>query len=155
MAVLTKQYKDINDTMKHLKVQIIDSIDYALKVTPKFKNPEELFYWLKKRTVYKNDFKNVELLQTMPTMFERNCHNISGAGDCDCFTITTVACMIAQNWDNIYIDLVGREKSNPVHIYSDIVWKGKRQVLDLTNKQFNFERPYPYRQRILIEWRKW
>lgn len=153
--ILTKKYEGIDDTMKHIKMQIVDSIPYALRVTPKFNSPEELFYWLKERVVYKNDFKNIELLQSMQTLFCNNAHGTPGAGDCDCFTIASVACMIAQDWENIYIDLVGRQKSHPVHIYSDIIWNGKRRVLDLTNREFNLERPYPYRQRILIDWRKW
>jgi len=152
---LLKEYAGIDETMYYIKIQIIDSLKYALDNTPKFQNPEQLFTWLKNKVVYKNDFQNHELLQTMPTLFENNAHGIPGAGDCDCFTITTCACMIAQDWDNIYIDLVGRAKSHPVHIYSDIIWKGERKVLDLTNKNFNQERIYPYRQRIALDWRKW
>jgi len=152
---IKKRYKGINDTMKHIKIQIIDSIDFALLECPPMDTPEELFYWLKNRVTYKNDFKGVELLQTMETLFNNNCHNIPGAGDCDCFTITAVACMISQGWDNIFIDLVGRDKSQPVHIYCHIIWKGQRQILDLTNRKFNYERPYPYHQAIKINWRTW
>jgi len=152
---LLKEYTGIDETIYFLKLQIIDSLDYALKTTPNFENPRQLFEWLKPKLIYKNDFANTELLQSMPTLFKNNCHGTPGAGDCDCFTITTVACMIAQDWNNININLVGRQKTHPVHIYTDIIWKGQRQVLDFTNKKFNQERPYPYRQRIAVDWRNW
>lgn len=153
--IIKKRYKGIADTMQHLKIQIIDSIDFALIEVPEMEDPEELFYWLKERTSYKNDFKGVELLQSMQTLFNKNCHGIPGAGDCDCFTITAVAAMIAQDWNNIYIDLVGRDKLQPVHIYASIDWRGKRQVFDLTNREFNYERSYPYHQQIKVNWRNW
>ena len=153
--ILKKKYIGIDDTMKHIKKQIIDSVDYCLINIPAMEDPRELFYYLKNIVTYKNDPKNIELLQTAQTLIENNFHDIPGAGDCDCFTILTVAAMISQNWDNIYIDLVGRSKSSPVHIYSHIIWNGQRQVLDLTNKQFNQERPYPFKQEIKVNWRKW
>jgi len=147
---LLKPYEDINETMRYVKVQIVDSIPFALKTCPEFDSPRELFYWLKDQVEYQEDPPGYELLQTMQTLFR------TGYGDCDCFTIAAVACMIANNWDNISIDLVGRSKLAPVHIYSDIIWQGERCVLDLTNFDYDQERDgYKYIQRLPVNWRQW
>jgi predicted transglutaminase-like cysteine proteinase len=84
-----------------------------------------------------------------------NWHNIPGAGDCDCFTISTIALLISQGWKNIKIILVGRSEGAPVHIYTVIYWKGKRKVLDLTNKKYNQERKYPLIQELPVNWQNW
>jgi len=152
--IIKKKYKDINDTLRHIKIQILDGTDYALNKCPQFKNPEDLFYWLKNKTGYKSDPKNIELLQTLPTLLKGKFWGYPG-GDCDCLTIATITLMIAQNWKDISIVLVGREKTNPVHIYTIIKWKGTRKVLDLTNKEYNKERPYPLKQELPVNWEKW
>jgi len=151
---LKKEYIDINDTLHHIKVQTIDSINFANIVCPDFEHPEDLFYWLKENTTYKNDPRDIELLQTMQTLFNKNYHGIPGAGDCDCFTITAGACFIRCGW-NYDIVLVGRDKRNPVHIYTLVYFKNKPYVFDLTNPKFNTERPYKYIQEIPVNWRKW
>jgi len=153
--ILKQKYKDINDTLKHIKIQISDGVPFALSKCPAFKDPEELFTWLKKRVTYKNDPKGIELLQTLPTLLCDNWHNIPGAGDCDCFTISTITLMIAQGWKDIKIILVGRNKNAPVHIYTVIYWKGSRKVLDLTNKKYNQERTYPLIQELPVNWQNW
>lgn len=150
--ILKKPYKNITDTMLHVKAQIVDSIDFAFETIPnEIQTPEQLFAWLKSKVVFEDDEESVEHLRTMQSLAENNWR-----GDCDCFTITSVACMIAKNWDNVFIDLVGRKKTYPVHIYSEIIWQGQREVFDLTNPKFNFERPgYKYRQRLPARWRTW
>lgn len=152
--IIKKKYKDINDTLKHIKIQILDSTDFALSKCPAFKDPEQLFYWLKSKTSYKSDPPNVELLQTLPTLLSGGYWGYPG-GDCDCLTISTISLCIAQGWKDISIVLVGREKTNPVHIYTIIKWKGSRKVLDLTNKQYNKERSYPLIQELPVNWEKW
>jgi len=149
-----QQYKDINDTLKHIKIQIIDSVPFALNKCPAFKDPEELFYWLKNKTKYKSDPKNVELLQTLPTLLNGDFWGYPG-GDCDCLTISTISLAIAQGWKNVKIILVGRSKGAPVHIYTVIYWKGSRKVLDLTNKKYNQERTYPLIQELPVNWQNW
>jgi hypothetical protein len=156
MAVVKRQYKDINDTLKSIKIQIIDGLDFALNECPQFKNPEQLYNWLLARCTYENDPKDVELLQCLPTLLtEDNEHGIPGAGDCDCFSIALVTLLVAQGWDNINIVLAGRSKKCPVHIWVEIKWRGKNQTLDLTNRKFNKERYYPLTQKIPVQWRKW
>lgn len=153
---LKKKYKSLDDTLKHLKLQVIESVPFAEQVCPKFDNPEELFYWLKGKLKYKNDPAGTELLQTMQTMFRGHYWGVPGWGDCDCFVITTLACMIVQGWDEISIALVGRKRAAPVHIYTIIDWNGERQVFDLTNRDYNHERDtYNYIQEIFVPWTRW
>lgn len=139
-----------DQVMAYFKIQVVDSLPFAFRVVPVFDHPEDLFYWLKDRTKYRNDPKGVEFFQTLQTLFKNG-----GCGDCDCFTIATVACMVKNGWKDFNVVLVGRSKSYPVHIYTDIVWAGRRYVLDLTNPRFNMERFYPYRQRVPVRWWNW
>lgn len=155
-------YKNINDTLKHMKIQIIDSLPFACKTVPEMDSPEELFDYLKERVRYKNDPKGVELLQTMQTLMLGKFWGTPGYGDCDCFVITTLACMICQGWNNLFICLVARESKSPVHIYTVIYWNGQRQVFDLTNRNFNHERSgwngtdeYNFKQEIPVRWEHW
>lgn len=149
--ILKKKYESLDDTLAYLKIQVIDSLEFASKTCPDFKDPRELFSWLKKRVRYQNDPKGIEYLQTMQTLFKNG-----GLGDCDCFVITTLACMIVNDWQGVSIALVGRSKSYPVHIYTVIDWNGERKVFDLTNNRFNYERPgYNYIQELPVNWKSW
>jgi hypothetical protein len=134
-------YKDLNYTLKCIKIQIIDSIPFAAKMCPDFKSPEKIFNWLKGWTRYENDPKGVELLQTMQTLWAQG-----GKGDCDCFVITTIACLLVCGFNNIKVALVGRTPTNAVHIYTVCTWNGKQYIMDLTNTYINQERYYPYKQ---------
>jgi len=156
-VILKKKYKDLNETLRYLKVQVIESVPFACAVIPgNVTTPEQFYSWMKKRLIYKNDPKNAELLQTMPTMLLGDFWGTPGLGDCDCFTISTLASAICLGWHNVYIALVGRERSHPVHIYTVIYRNGKREVLDFTNKKYNQERDsYKYIQEIPVPWEKW
>ncbi len=138
-------YKNLTVTMKYLKLQVLDSIPFACEKCPEIspENPAALFKWLKSWCRYKNDPPGIELLQSMQTMYRNG-----GRGDCDCFTITTVACMVACGFKEINVILVGRNKRNAVHIYTQCVVNGKRYTLDLTNNTFDRERSYPYKQTL-------
>lgn len=149
--ILKQKYKSLDETLGYLKIQVIDSIPYASQVCPKVKDPRELFRWLKSKVRYQNDPAGTELLQTMPTMFRNG-----GRGDCDCFVITTLACLIVNGFTDIKIILVGRRRAFPVHIYTIVYEDGKRIVFDLTNKRYNYERPgYNYFQELPVNWEKW
>ena len=152
---LTKKYVDINDTMRHIKTQIVDSLPYAKKQCPPMSSPEECFWWMKRHTTYKHDPKGIELLQSLPTLMENNYHGISGAGDCDCFTIGLCSLFVANGIKNVKVVLVGRNRSVPVHIYCVVYEKGNRKVFDLTNKKPYQERPYPYIQELPRRWENW
>lgn len=143
------QYQNLNHALKLFKLQVLEGIPYAQTECPKFDTPEAAFDWLKLRTKYKNDPKGTELFQTLPTLLENNFHGITGHGDCDCFTIAILSILAANNFKNIGIVLVGRNRFNPVHIYAYYVNdKGEKQFLDLTNKYFDQTRYYPYKQEI-------
>lgn len=150
MAVRKVEYRDINHTLQGLREQVIDSLEYCCNELPRFSNPTDLFNFCKSITVYENDPPEIELIQTVQTLLENNFHGVSGAGDCDCFTVLTLALCIASGMNDNYIVLVGRSKVAPVHIYSAVKFKGKLYTLDLTNPYINVERPYKYRQFIPV-----
>ncbi len=143
-------YKNINDTLRKLKQQVIDGLPFALNECPKFETPEQIFYWLKRRTRYKNDPRGIELLQTLPTLLTNNWHGVNGTGDCDCFTISALTLLTANGFKNLYVVLVGRSSKIPVHIYCGYIDKfdGTFKVFDLTNNNFDVERNYPFKQHL-------
>ena len=138
-------YKDITVTIELLKVQVIDSKDFALQWLREhiYNTPEQMFYDLKDRIFYINDKKGTEQLQSMQTLFsdKYNVHGLAGAGDCDCFTITVTVLSLLKGW-NTKIILAGRSKKYPVHIYNRI----NDKPFDLTEPFYNSERNYPYKQ---------
>ena len=153
MAVLKKRYSDINDTLKHIRLQIEESKPFAASFVPKCKSPTDLFFYLKPYLKYKHDPKGIELLQSMPTLIKNNYYGVSGCGDCDCFSIAAVASCLVQNWKNceMWIKLAGRNKYTPVHIWSGVTKDGKDYAMDLTNPIPNYERNYPYIQKLYLK----
>lgn len=150
--ILKKKYTTLNDALKLFRLQVIESINFLNKnFEPEGLSPEEIFNYLKKNTTYIKDPKGVELFQTYQTFFYKNFHRMPGAGDCDCFTIAALAELYFNNYRNIGIVLVGRSRIKPVHIYAYVKNGSEYNYLDLTNKVFNFERNYPYRQHIPLK----
>jgi len=151
-------YTDINRTVIMLREQVIDSIPTAYEVCPKFTHPEDLFKWLRLTTSYKNDPEGYELIQSMYTLLTHYHHRSGhtyqpGQGDCDCFTVTTLACLYVQGpaWQKDFgLYLLGRSRKAPVHIYSYINWGGKEMILDLTRPYVNDARHYPRWQKIQL-----
>lgn len=140
------KYPGFSPTFYYLLIQIEQSIPYALEFCDQhnINSPEQLFRVLKSKLQYKNDKGGIEQLQSMPTlMSENNIHGIPGAGDCDCFTITASACALSQGYKTDIV-LVGRNETEPVHIYNLV--NGK--YFDLTQRNFNSRRIYPYKQII-------
>lgn len=139
-------YVSLTHTLKLLKQQVIDSLPYMSDYIPSdISNPEDLFYFLKTITKYRNDPKNIELLQMVPTLMDRG-----GKGDCDCFTILTLASCIYLGFKPNYVNLVGRKRIAPTHIYSSVYDRSRNLVcaMDLTNASYNMERPYNYIQTL-------
>lgn len=149
---LLKQYKDIDETLHYLRLQVIDSYSYALKNCPTFSHPRQLFYYLKGKIRYMQDTAGREVLQTMQTLFdkENNVHGVAGGGDCDCFVITLLACCKVNGWNDLYIVLAGRSKDYPVHIWAGIDFEGKYYDMDCTEFVFDKIRSYPYKQKLAI-----
>ena len=138
-------YVDINHTLKGLKLQVIDSLEYAEKNFPLFRSPKTLFEYLKDRTTFQSDPKGVELLQSLQTLMRNG-----GKGDCDCFVIALLAVCWSQGeaFQDLFVMLAGRETEAPVHIYVKIIFEGEAYIMDLTEPSFNQERPYKYTQQL-------
>lgn len=79
---------------------------------------KQIFDHLKSRVTYKADPPNVELLQSMPSLFNDNYWGKSGWGDCDCFTITACAVLLENNFKTGFT-LYGNERQ-PSHIAADV-----------------------------------
>jgi hypothetical protein len=146
MAVLIVPYTDINATMRGIRQQVIDSLEFCVNEMPRFEDPEQMFKALKNMVTYKNDPPGTELLQSVPTLFKDNYWGISGAGDCDCFSILVLAMCVAHGWNKQEIILAGRSKLMPVHIWTVVYVDGKRYSMDLTNAYCNVERNYKFIQ---------
>lgn len=153
MAVLIKRYVDLNDVMRHLRLQIEESIPFAETYVPQFNNPIDLFHWLKPQLTYRKDPQNRELLQSFPTLINRNYYGVPGMGDCDCWSIAMCASCIVQNWSGakVWIKLAGRNKTNAVHIWSGVDINGRSYPLDLTNPIPMYERDYQYIQKLYLK----
>lgn len=134
-----------------LMQQVYDSLDYALNNCPETSSPERLFYVMRQSTQFKHDPPGTELIQEMPTFFSDFVHRTgihypAGHGDCDCFTVSALACLWANGFGPLAVVLKGRKKSAPSHIFP-AVWNGQEWIaFDLTNKFYGEERPYKYQQ---------
>jgi len=156
--VSREKYTDINRVCQVIRLQIIDSIPYAYENCPQFDNPGQLFKWLRNNTRYKSDPEGYEFIQSMPTLFSNFKHKTGkvygvGQGDCDCFTVTSIACMYVQGEDwikNFGFVLAGRSKKAPVHIYSYINYDGKYHIFDLTQPVIGKVNPYPITQDVRL-----
>jgi hypothetical protein len=84
-----------------------------------------------------------------------NYHGKPGAGDCDCFTILTLAACEYLDFTPLKVALVGRKSSGPTHIYT-MVWdedKGDYCPFDLTNPYYCMQRKYKYQQLLPFDMR--
>ena len=150
MAVLTVPYTDINATMCGIRTQVIDSLNYCAAEMPTFNDPESMFKALKNMISYKNDPPGIELLQSVPTLFENNYWGKRGAGDCDCFTILVLSMCVVHGWNKQQIVLAGRSKLAPVHIWTRVYFNNKWFDIDLTEPYFNKRRDYKFVQYLNV-----
>lgn len=150
MAVLKIPYTDINAVMRGIRTQVIDSIDYCVNQMPSFESPEQMFNTLRNMVKYKNDPDGIELLQSVPTLFEDNFWGVSGMGDCDCFSILLLSMNVANGFNEQQIVLAGRSKLSPVHIWVRVKFKGCWYDMDLTQQFFNTKRKYKYCQYLNV-----
>jgi hypothetical protein len=146
-------YKNLTHTLRALKIQVIDSIPFMHQYLPTdIYTPRELFTFLKSITRYKSDPKGIELLQSVPTLFDRADFEGKLRGDCDCTTILTLSSIyhLFGNKTPQWVTIVGNKQSSPSHIYSE-VWdseENKIMAMDLTNPTYGMERSYNYKQRL-------
>jgi len=145
--ILTKKYESLEDTLLHLKMQVIDSLPFAQQIVPQFNSPEQLYDWMKKRRTYVKDPDGIELLQHMETFVTGSRLGIPWGGDCDCLTIAALAALEVSGLSPTYVILVGRKRDIPVHIYAGVEDNGEIVPFDLTNEYYGEERnTYKYQQ---------
>jgi hypothetical protein len=142
---------DLPLTMQGIRKQIQDSIPFAKNFVPAFGNPKDIFYFLKRNTIYKNDPPGIELLQSMQTLFTNNYYGRPGMGDCDCFVISYTAACLSQGIPCCIV-LAGRKKNQFVHILNYVQFHGSWVPADLTEPVFDQERPYSYKKYFLCEY---
>lgn len=143
-------YRDLQYTIDKMQVQIEDSLDYAARFVPMGTRPRQLFWLLKQHTVYKNDPPGVELLQSMPSLMEKNFWGVPGAGDCDCFSITAAACCRVLNIPCRLV-VVGQTKTAPTHVYVEVMDGGKWVPFDLVNTFYGEVKKYRYISTINVK----
>lgn len=147
MAKFKIPYPGLAESLRHLKKQVIHSLPYTVKNLPRFNTPEEIFNYCKSRYTFKNDPPGTELFQTVPTLLEDNEYGKSGEGDCDDATIFCLSMLLVNGFNCGYV-LAGRTKVRPTHIFAYCDDNGRKKILDLTNKNFNQQRPYAFKQYI-------
>lgn len=150
MAIIKLPKTDINQTMKGIHTQVCDSLEYCVNNMPTYDNPRQMYYGLLSMVKYKNDPPGIELLQSVPTLFDNNYWGISGRGDCDCFSILVLSLCVAHGWMDQRIVLAGRSKVYPVHIFTQVKHNGTWYTMDLTYKLFDAHRSYPFYQHLYV-----
>lgn len=145
-----EKYTNLQTTVNAIGTQIADSIPFAQTWLPGGSmTPSQLFWLLRQNTTYKNDPPGIELLQSMPSLFEDNYWGIPGAGDCDCFTITAAACCIDKHIP-CRLAIVGNGKL-PTHIYLEVKDNGSWVPFDLVNPNYGEVKKYKYISRVKIK----
>ena len=101
-----RPYRSLYDTLKSIDLQIQQSIDFANMWANYYHygkmDAEQIFNHLKTQVHYKEDPKNIELLQSMPSLFLDNYWGKPGTGDCDCFTITACSVLLVCGFKTGY-----------------------------------------------------
>lgn len=143
--ILNRDYISLEDCLLHLKIQVVESLAYVRKEFPAFTDADTMFAWLKERVTYLDDPEGVELLQMVPTLVAGTRTGKPWAGDCDCFTILSLSCLIVNGFTP-YVILTGRKKDVPVHIYAGVEDSTGIVPFDLTNDEYGIERKYKYQQ---------
>ena len=147
---LKEKYTTLQRTLDCMQLQIEESLSFARNFVPRGETPRSLFALLKAHTTYRHDPPVVELLQSMPTLMHNNFYGIPGAGDCDCFTITTVACCKVENIP-VRIVIVGNTEKNPTHVYAEVMDRGRWVAFDLVNDFYGETKKYRYLSRIKVK----
>lgn len=130
-------YPGLSQTLLYLKQQATDSIPFCEAWLPSYiSDPESLFYYLKDNTTYVKDPEGIEYIQSAQTLIESS----GGRGDCDCFTVLSLACLHVIGIKKLYTTIVGRNDNAPRHIYASFVQNSNRTAFDLTNAVYGFER---------------
>jgi hypothetical protein len=148
-------YPGLKKTLKYLLDQSLISIDYCIDRFGTDNTIKDIWQIGKNNLTYVNDAYKIEQIQSVGTLFENNIHDIPGAGDCDCFTVYTIAMLLASNYPtkNIFIVLQGNKKDAPSHILTAYIDEktGEKYYLDFTQPMFNTVRTYKFYDVINIK----
>jgi hypothetical protein len=122
----------IQDTVEAIYKQAKDSLRYAKKL-PHGNDPYSIYYYLRSVTTFEDDEEGIEQVQSLQTLLGKdNIHGIPGAGDCDCFTVAVLACLINAGYKDLYIVLTGNNSKEPTHVYPALMYGNKIFAMDLT-----------------------
>lgn len=138
------------DVIYYMREKVKESIPYAKSYCPKSSSPEDLFYKIKMTLTYYPDGFNRELLQSMQTLYDYNFHGISGAGDCDCFTVTGLACLLVNGYKPLYIVLAGYDANKPCHVFGGLGTGNDFKKFDLCAPYYNHSKKYNWYKKILL-----
>ena len=142
-------YKSLANTVEMMGRQVKHSLLFADNWLPeRLEGPAELFWILKNNTTYVADPPGVELLQSMPSLFKDNFWGVSGAGDCDCFTITAIACCVVRDIP-VRMVLVGNSGA-PTHVYAEVKDAGNWIAFDLVAPAYGQTKKYAKKQLLGI-----
>lgn len=138
-------YISLGDTLNMLDKQISISVPFAIDFCENVSaTPYSLFRYLKSQLTYRDDPDGVELIQSMPSLFLNNYYGVSGMGDCDCFTVTACASMIAKGISTGYT-IYGNDKW-PTHIAADAYYQGSKVIFDLVAPDIGQVRDYKWHE---------
>lgn len=146
-----QKYISLVHTLKNLRLQAIESIPYCYQLTDGLNNPQDLFNYLKSITSYEPDPPGIELIHTAKSLFEKNYHGISGAGDCDDLTVLSFASLYCLGIKKQYITLSGNQENVPTHIFISFIESGNLINFDLTQTFYNVTRKYNFCQYLPIK----
>jgi hypothetical protein len=143
-------YKSLLDTLQQLKRQSKEGVNFMAKNIPGYiDNPRDLFYYLKTLVTYKSDPQKIELIHSPKSMLTDNFHGVSGAGDCDDFSMLAISALkaIGIPEGKINIVLTGNKPTTAKHIYLNV----DGTPFDLTNSLYGYQRPYKFQQIINLK----
>ena len=138
------KYPGLQKTLNYLYDQSLISVEYCAQKFGQNLSIDEIWTIGKQNLIYQNDAKGIEQIQSVGTLFENNIHGIPGAGDCDCFTVFSIAMLLANGYEleKIKIVLQGNERQAPSHIFT--MYENK--FIDFTEPFFNVCRNYNFYQ---------
>jgi hypothetical protein len=137
------KYRSLANTLDMLDQQISVSVPFAEDFCANVSaNPHSLFKFLKMQTTYRDDPPGIELIQSMPSLFLDNYYGIPGMGDCDCFTTTACASMIALGIPTGYTIFGNGEW--PTHIAADSYYQDQRTIFDLVAPRLGMVKDYKW-----------
>ena len=148
----TLPYLGAEQTLKYMKIQVIDSIPYVKYKFPRLRTAKDIYNYCKGLVRFREDPPGSEFVMKVQSLFNPkiNPHGFSGAGDCDDFTVLSLACLFANGFRDNFVVIAGRTKSAPVHVYAATKVNGKFIPIDLTNSEMIERGGYKYRQILPI-----